>query len=177
MSDDIILVDEQDNQIGTGEKLAVHRAGLLHRCFSIFVFNSKGQLLLQKRAQGKYHSGGLWTNTACSHPRPGESNAAGAERRLKQEMGIAITLEEEFTFTYRAEFDNGIIEHEFDHVFFGTFDGEPIPDPEESEDWKWVALDWLKNDIEQHPDHYTVWLKACLSQVLEYAPHKLTTRD
>src|SRR5688572_8792247 len=107
MSDDIILVDEQDNEIGTGEKLAVHKAGKLHRCFSIFVFNSKGQLLLQKRARGKYHSGGLWTNTTCSHPRPGESNVAGAERRLRQEMGIDTSLEEKFTFIYRAPFDNG----------------------------------------------------------------------
>ncbi len=170
MSDDIILVDEQDNQIGTGEKMAVHKAGRLHRCFSIFVFNPRGELLLQKRAQGKYHSGGLWTNTACSHPRPGESNVAGAERRLKQEMGLETNLQEKFTFIYRAEFENGIIEHEFDHVFFGTFDGEPVPDPEEADDWKWVSLDLLARDIAAHPEQYTVWLKICFNQILEYAP-------
>lgn len=170
MSDDIILVDEHDNQVGTGEKLAVHRAGKLHRCFSIFVFNSRGQLLLQKRARGKYHSGGLWTNTTCSHPRSGEGNVAGAERRLQQEMGIDCRLKEKFTFIYRAALDNGITEHEFDHVFFGTFDGDPAPDPEEAESWKWVDLRWLEQDIETHPENYTVWLKACFDQVLEHRP-------
>lgn len=175
MSDDIILVDEQDNQIGTGEKLAVHRAGKLHRCFSIFMFNARGKLLLQKRAQGKYHSGGLWTNTACSHPRPGESNTAGAERRLQQEMGIGSNLQEKFTFMYRAEFDNGIIEHELDHVFFGTSEKDPKPDPEEAEGWKWVTLDWLAQDIAAHPEQYTVWLKVCFDQVLEHAPIPLYT--
>lgn len=170
MADNIILVDEHDNELGTGEKLAVHKAGLLHRCFSIFVFNSEGQLLLQKRARGKYHSGGLWTNTTCSHPRPGESDKTGAKRRLQQEMGMSVDLEEKFTFTYRAELDNGITEHEFDHVFFGVSDSDPVPDPEEAEAWKWVDMDWLAQDISDHPEHYSVWLKACFNQVLRQLP-------
>ena len=170
MPDDIILVDENDNEIGTGEKLAVHKAGLLHRCFSIFVFNSKGQLLLQKRARGKYHSGGLWTNTTCSHPRPGESDKAGAERRLQQEMGMKVDLQEKFKFIYRAELDNGITEHELDHVFFGVSDSDPDPDPDEAEDWKWVDMDWLAQNISDHPERYSVWLKICFNRVSQQLP-------
>lgn len=167
MTDHIILVDEQDNQIGTGEKLAVHKAGKLHRCFSIFVFNSKGELLLQQRALTKYHSGGLWTNTCCGHPSPGEDTEAAAHRRLREEMGFDCQLKEAFTFVYEAELDNDITEREYDHAFIGIFDGVPQLNPEEAQDWKWVGLDWLQQELATHPERYTAWLKICFDQLLE----------
>lgn len=167
MSTDVILVDEQDHQIGIGEKLAVHRAGQLHRCFSIFVFNSKGELLIQKRATGKYHSGGLWSNTCCSHPRPGEDINEAAHQRLQMEMGFDCELKEVFSFTYRVEFENGLTEHEFDHVFVGTSDATPVLNPEEASEWQWVAPSALLADMKKDPEKYTYWFRVSFNRVLD----------
>ncbi len=161
----IILVDRHDKKIGTEEKMKVHKEGKLHRAFSIFVFNSKGELLLQKRAKSKYHSGGLWTNTCCSHPRQGESLEEAAHRRLKEEMGFDCRLKEIFSFTHKAKFANGLIENEFDHVFLGKFDGKPKSNPKEVEDWKWVSIDKLKKDISREPGKYAVWFKIALKRI------------
>jgi len=165
----IILVDEKDKEIGFEEKLKAHQnGGKLHRAFSIFVFNSKGQFLLQKRAKGKYHSALLRTNTCCSHPRAGESLNDAAHRRLKEEMGFDCDLTEKFSFIYKIDFENGLSENEFDHVFFGKFDGEPNPDPKEVVDWKWVSVAELKQDIKENPEKYTYWLKDSFDKVLEH---------
>ncbi len=172
MEERIILVDENDKEIGSEEKLVAHLKGLRHRCFSIFIFNKKGELLLQKRAKGKYHSGGLWSNTVCGHPRPGEDTGAGASRGLQEEMGISCVLEEKFVFEYEADLDKGIHEHEIDHVFFGNFEGEPVMNPEEAEDFKWISLSELEKDLEKNPSKYTFWLKVCLPQVIEHRKEK-----
>jgi isopentenyl-diphosphate delta-isomerase len=166
MTEYILTVDEKDNVIGKGEKIRIHREGKLHRAFSIFVFNSKGELLLQKRAKSKYHSGGLWTNTCCSHQRDGETLEKAVHRRLKEEMGFDCELKEAFTFTYRVKFDDGLSENEYDHVFFGKFDGKPDPNPEEVDDWKWVSLEELRKDIRKNPDDYTYWLKVSIDRVI-----------
>lgn len=171
MSDEVILVDDEDKRVGTADKLEAHRqGGKLHRAFSVFIFNSKGQLLLQKRAEGKYHSGGLWTNTCCSHPRPGEPTKAAAERRLEEEMGFTCDLEEVFSFIYRAKFED-LTEHEYDHVFFGVCEPETNlePDPEEVEDWKWVSKQELMRDVKNNSDNYTPWFKQALDRVLKEA--------
>jgi isopentenyl-diphosphate delta-isomerase len=162
----IILVDREDRAIGTGEKLEVHKSGKLHRAFSIFVFNPKGELLLQRRAKGKYHSGGLWTNTCCSHPRAGEKLGEAVHRRLKQEMGFDCPLKEAFSFIYKVKFENGLYEHELDHVFLGRFDGKPVPNPEEADGWKWISLKELKEDIQKNPGNYTYWLRTSLDRVI-----------
>ena len=156
--EEIVLVDENDQQTGIMEKIEAHKKGLLHRAFSVFILNSSGQLLLQKRAAGKYHSPGLWTNTCCSHPRPGETVMKAAVRRLKEEMGISCSLKESFTFIYRSEFDNGLTEHELDHVIVGISDNVPLPDPNEVDDFKYVDLLNLKEYIDNNPEQYSVWL-------------------
>ena len=161
----IILVDKKDRAIGTGEKMQVHKAGKLHRAFSIFVFNSRGELLLQKRASGKYHSGGLWTNTCCSHPRAGEKLEQAVHRRLKQEMGFDCPLKEAFSFIYKVRFEDGIYEHEFDHVFVGRHEGTPAPNPEEVEGWKRVSMKELKKDIRKNPGNYTYWLRIAVGKL------------
>ena len=163
----IILVDEKDNEIGTGEKLKVHQDGKLHRAFSIFVFNSKGELLLQKRAKLKYHSGGLWSNTCCSHPRPDQNLKEEVERRLMEEMGIDCKLKEVLSFVYKANLGN-LTEYEFDHVFVGNFDGNPRLNKEEAEDWKWIKINELREDIGKNPEKYVPWLKICLKEYLSY---------
>lgn len=168
MPKNIILVDNRDISIGTADKMAVHKNGQLHRAFSIFVFNNTGEMLLQKRALTKYHSRGLWTNTCCSHPRPGETTSAAARRRLQEEMGFTCQLTEAFSFTYQTAFTNKLTEYEYDHVFIGTFSGTPHPDPTEAAGWKWVFPAWLKTDLKRHPKHYTVWLKVCLDRVLAH---------
>ena len=168
MESDIILVDTDDNQIGTAEKIQTHKTGLLHRAFSIFVFNSKGELLLQKRAKTKYHTPGLWTNTCCSHPIPGENILENAEQRLKKEMGFECNLQEKFSFIYKAELDQGLTEHEFDHVFIGIFNGQPHPDPEEVEEFAWLSLDRIRENIKDHPEKYTFWFKSILEQHSDY---------
>jgi len=164
----IILVDKKDRKVGTGEKLEIHKSGKLHRAFSIFIFNRKGELLLQKRAKGKYHSGGLWSNTCCSHPRAGEELGEAVHRRLKEEMGFDCPVKEAFSFIYKVKFGNGLYEHELDHVFIGSYDGEPKPDPEEAEEWKWVSLKELKKDIQKNPGNYTCWLRVSLDRVISH---------
>ncbi len=165
--DQVILVDHSGKEIGLEEKLAAHQKGLLHRAFSVFVFNSKGELLLQRRADDKYHSGGLWSNTCCSHPMPGEEIADAAHRRLREEMGFDCPLEEIFSFTYKTPVSEGLIEHEFDHVFVGKFEDSPRPAPQETSDWRWTSPDKLRVAFEEHPEQYTYWLKRALDRVLE----------
>ena len=167
MKNEIILVDENDNEIGTGEKFEVHKLGQLHRAFSIFIFNSKGELLIQKRAGSKYHSGGLWSNTCCSHPKPSESLEITAHRRLKEEMGIDCDLEEIYKFIYKTKFENGLTEHEYNHVLVGRSDDTPIVNPEEAEDWKWIDVCLLSGDVKSNPDKYTYWFKISLDDVLK----------
>ena len=161
----VILVDEFDNAVGTMEKMEAHRKGVLHRAFSVLVFNSKGELLLQKRAATKYHSGGLWTNTCCSHPSPAEPIDDAVHRRLQYEMGIDVRSAFAFKFTYRAALDHGLVEHELDHVFTATFDGEPNVNPEEVDDWKYEALEKVRAELKSAPTRYTAWLKYILERV------------
>lgn len=171
MPEEVILVDEHNEPLGTSEKLAAHRTGDLHRAFSIFIFNAQGEMLLHRRAEGKYHSGGLWTNACCSHPQPEEATEAAAHRRLQEEMGFDTELEEVFQFTYRAVFENDLIEHEYDHVFVGTYDGDPEPDPAEVGDWAWVDLAELERDLEKRPERYTPWFRKVAERVInEFAP-------
>jgi isopentenyl-diphosphate delta-isomerase len=167
MTEQVILVDNKDLPIGKMDKMEAHEKGLLHRAFSVFIFNSKNELLLQQRAKSKYHSGGLWTNTCCSHPRWDEENLAAAKRRLNEEMGLSCDLSYGFNFTYKADFSDGLIEHELDHVFFGSTDELPSINLEEVEGYKYMDLDTLKKDIIEHPDLYTPWLKICLEMVIE----------
>jgi isopentenyl-diphosphate Delta-isomerase len=167
MEEKIVLVDEHDNPVGEMGKLEAHQQGLLHRAFSVFVFNSAGELLLQRRALGKYHSGGLWTNTCCSHQRSGESTLDAAHRRLREEMGFDCPLEEVHSFVYRAELDPGLTEHEYDHVLVGEWEGAPNPDPNEAMEWRWVAIPELRADIAAQPERYTYWLKFVLDEVLQ----------
>ena len=165
----LILIDENDKELGFEEKLKAHQnGGKLHRAFSVFVFNSKGELILQQRAEEKYHSALLWTNTCCGHPRPGEDVLAAAHRRLKEEMGFDCELSEKFSFIYKVDFENSLSENEFDHVLFGKFEEEPKPDPKEATDWKWVGLGELKTDIKENPEKYTYWFKICLDKILKY---------
>ncbi len=164
----IILVDEFDNEIGTMEKMEAHRKGVLHRAFSVLLFNSQGELLLQKRAKNKYHSGGLWTNTCCSHPRPGELTETAAHRRLQEEMGFDTDLEEIFHFIYQAPFDNGLTEHEFDHVFAGEFDGRVEPDPEEVSEYQYLHLYKIAQMVKQNPEAFTPWFLLALPRVEEW---------
>jgi isopentenyl-diphosphate Delta-isomerase len=168
MEEQLILVDQSDRQIGIAEKMWVHQHGKLHRAFSIFVMNSQGQLLLQKRAIAKYHSGGLWTNTCCSHPRPNESIISASDRRLLEEMGFSCQLTEIFSFIYQSPLDHDLIEYEYDHVLLGKFDGEPTVNPLEAEAWKWIDIDKLKSELITHPQLYTFWLKACFDKFLDY---------
>ena len=163
----VILVDELDNPQGLMEKMEAHRKGILHRAFSVFVFNDKEELLLQRRATSKYHSGGLWTNTCCSHPREGESPNQAALRRLKEEMGFVCPIEKAFHFIYRSELDNELTEHEYDHVFFGQFNGSPQPNNEEVGEWKYSSLQEIKDDIDENPLQYTEWFKICFHRVFE----------
>ena len=164
----VILVDKNDNQVGLMPKLEAHEKGVLHRAFSIFIFNSKYELLLQKRASSKYHSGGLWTNTCCSHPREGEDTLDAANRRLDEEMGIKVSLRKVYDFIYKAELDNQLTEHEFDHVFYGVFDKDPILNKDEAEDFKWVDMETLNNDIIKNEDNYTVWFKIAFEYFYNY---------
>lgn len=165
MEDQVILVDERDAEIGTAGKLAAHVDGRLHRAISVFLFDAAGRLLLQQRAAGKYHSAGLWSNTCCSHPRPGEPRAAAARRRLREEMGIDCALEEQFGFIYRAELPNRLIEHEYDYVYFGRFDGSPTPAPDEVALWSWMDLAQLRVELKARPQAYTYWLGDCFERV------------
>ena len=164
MEELLILVDKNDNQIGTMPKMEAHEKGVLHRAFSVFIFNKKGELMLQQRAAHKYHSPMLWTNTCCSHQRDGENNIQAGERRLQEEMGFTTNLNEVFSFIYKAPFDNGLTEHEFDHVLIGYFDEEPNINKEEVEDYKWMLLEDVKVDIENNSSEYTAWFKIIFKE-------------
>ena len=166
--EEILLVDENDNPIGKGEKLEVHKKGLLHRAFSIFIFDfQKEKILLQKRHKNKYHSGGLWTNTCCSHPRFGENLLDAAHRRLKEEMGFDCELREVFKFKYFADFGK-LKEHEIDHVFVGFYEGEINPDSNEVEKWQWKEIDKVLEELEENPDSYTIWFQKIFKKVVEF---------
>ncbi|MFV8224679.1 isopentenyl-diphosphate Delta-isomerase [Christiangramia aquimixticola] len=155
----VILVNENDEQIGLMEKIEAHEKALLHRAFSVFVFNEKNELMIQQRAHSKYHSPGLWTNTCCSHQREGESNIEAGKRRLEEEMGFTTALKDTISFIYKAPFDNGLTEHEYDHILVGNFDGEPNLNPDEVAAWKWMSLEDIHNDMRENPDIYTAWFK------------------
>src|SRR4051812_3221535 len=160
----VILVTEQDEATGTMEKMEAHEKGLLHRAFSVFIFNSKGELLLQRRALTKYHSSGLWTNTCCSHPRPGEDTKLAAQRRLKEEMGLELQLEYKTKFTYKTNFENTLTEHEVDHVFVGKTDSDPKINLEEVEAFEWKSLSEIKKEIASNPEKFTSWFKIALEK-------------
>ena len=164
----VILVNEQDQQIGIMEKMAAHIVPRLHRAFSIFIFNSKGELLLQQRALNKYHSPGLWTNTCCSHPHNGETLQEATTRRLQEEMGMTCDMHEVFTFIYKAPVGLGLIEHEFDHVWFGQSDEEPEINHEEVEAWKYMSISDIEADMKQHPECYTEWFKISFDEIMKH---------
>jgi len=164
---DVILVDDQNRELGIAEKMQAHREGLLHRAFSTFIFNSRGEQLLQRRARTKYHSGGLWSNACCGHPLPGEATTPAAERRLREELGFGVPLEEAFSFVYRATLDHGVMEHEYDLAHVGVFDGVPRPDHFEVEEWRWIAPAELVKDMAANENRYTYWFRLSLSRILE----------
>lgn len=164
MEEKVILVTKNDDQRGLMGKMEAHQKGELHRAFSVFVFNKKGEMLLQQRSLDKYHSPGLWTNTCCSHQREGESNIEAGKRRLQEEMGFSCELEEMFWFLYKASFDNGLTEHELDHVMRGFYDHDPVINPEEVASYKWMLLEDVKNDIAMHPERYTEWFKIIFKE-------------
>ena len=168
IEDKVILVDANDNQVGLMAKLEAHEKGVLHRAFSVFIFNKKGELMLQRRALGKYHSPGLWTNTCCSHQREGESNIESGKRRLNEEMGFTTELTEKTSFIYKAEFDNGLIEHEFDHILVGYFDNSPKINTKEVDSWKWMNMENVKDDIKVHSNNYTVWFKIIFEKYYKF---------
>ena len=168
MKEFVVLVDQDDQKLGLMEKQQAHVAGLLHRAFSVFVFNSKGELMIQQRAASKYHSPTLWTNTCCSHPRDNETYEEAAHRRLQEEMGFDCELEYKFNFIYKAHLENDLIEHELDHVFIGTFDEDPKLNPEEVMAYRWVELDDLKKDMRKNPQNYTAWFKIIFEHYVSY---------
>ncbi len=164
----VILVNELDEQIGLMPKMEAHEKALLHRAFSVFIFNDNNELMLQQRAFDKYHSPGLWTNTCCSHQRDGEANIEAGKRRLQEEMGFVTDLKETTSFIYKAPFDNGLTEHEYDHVLVGYYNDEPKINLEEAADWKWMSLEEVKVDISLHPENYTEWFKIIFSKFYDY---------
>jgi isopentenyl-diphosphate delta-isomerase len=165
----VVLVDESDREIGTAGKLLAHQnGGRLHRAISIFVFNGRGETLLQQRAMTKYHTPGRWTNTCCSHPFPNESVIDAAHRRLREEMGFDCEMEEKFAFTYLADVGNGLTESEYDHVLFGTFEGDPKPNPNEAMAFRWVGLDELDDEIKRDPEEFTPWVRIIVDRVIAY---------
>lgn len=164
----VILVDEQNNPIGLMPKLEAHEKALLHRAFSVFIMNRKGEVMLQQRALHKYHSPGLWTNTCCSHQRENETNVEAGKRRLQEEMGFITELIDVISFIYKAPFDNGLTEHEYDHVLLGYYEDNPNINPEEVADWKWELPENIKKDIEQNPQKYTEWFKIIFEKFYDY---------
>lgn len=167
MNDQVVLVNEDDVEVGLMPKLEAHQKGVLHRAFSVFIFNSEGEMLLQQRAFGKYHSEGLWSNTCCSHPLPDESTHDGAIRRLQQEMGIEAELQFLFTFQYHVNLENGLAENELDHVFWGISDAVPEINTLEVSNYKYIRMEDLKADLIKNPESYTEWLKICISEVAD----------
>lgn len=164
----VILVNENDEQLGLMPKMEAHEKALLHRAFSVFTFNQKGELLLQQRAVSKYHSPLLWTNTCCSHQRDGESNIDAGKRRLREEMGFVCDLKEAFSFVYKAPFDNGLTEHELDHVMVGDYNEDPIINKEEVENFKWMTVENVKMDIEVNPENYTAWFRIIFDRYYKF---------
>ncbi|WP_410005919.1 isopentenyl-diphosphate Delta-isomerase [Aequorivita nionensis] len=164
----VILVNEKDEQLGLMPKQEAHEKGVLHRAFSIFIFNDKNELMLQQRALHKYHSPGLWTNTCCSHQRDGESSLEAGKRRLFEEMGFVTDLKETTSFIYKAPFDNGLTEHELDHILLGNFEGTPNINPEEVAAWKWMDLEEVRKDIQDNPEIYTAWFKIIFDKFYQH---------
>lgn len=167
MKQEVILVDVNDKETGIMEKLEAHRKGILHRAFSVFIFNSRGKMLIHQRAAGKYHGGGLWTNACCSHPLPGETLEDAVCRRLSQEMGMSCEVRKIFDFVYRAEVENGLTEYEFDHVYVGVTDAEPVPNKDEVQAWEWRHPEEILSDLSSEPERYTIWFAEALPRVLE----------
>lgn len=168
MAEEVILVDKHDNELGFMEKLLAHQTASLHRAFSVFLFDSNGKMLLQKRALSKYHSPGLWTNTCCSHPRPGENVTDAANRRLIEEMGIETKVEKAFKFIYKADLDQGLTEHELDYVFIGEYEGIIAPNSLEVSDYYYENVETIQQQMIAKPEHYTVWFKIAFPRVLEW---------
>ncbi|KAA3609306.1 MAG: isopentenyl-diphosphate Delta-isomerase [Calditrichaeota bacterium] len=168
MVDYVILVDKKDQQIGIEEKMDAHKSGKLHRAFSVLLFNKAGELLLQRRALDKYHSPGLWTNTCCSHPRPGENIQQAAKRRLIEELGIQCSFKKIFDFIYKTTFDYGLIEHELDHVLVGEFEGEIKPNPSEVMEIRWQSLGDLYEEIKSYPDRFTIWFQIMIEKIAQH---------
>lgn len=162
----VVLVDENDQFIGTMEKLRAHQEGHLHRAFSVVIFNAKNEMLIHKRASGKYHCGGLWTNACCSHPRENETPLEGANRRLQEEMGFSSLLRFKDSFIYKTKLKNGLTEHEFDHLFVGSFDGKPNPNKDEVEDYRFISLENLRLEVENDPNKFTFWFKEILKKMI-----------
>ena len=173
MKEEVILVDTNDVPLGTMPKMEAHEKAILHRAFSVFILNKDGQLMLQQRALSKYHSPGLWTNTCCSHQRLGETNIEAGTRRLQEEMGFKTPLKELFSFVYKATFDNGLTEHEFDHVILGYYDSEPIINHEEVTNWKWMNLEEIIKEIKTTPDNYTAWFKIIFDRFYNHIKAQL----
>jgi len=169
MKDFVILVNEADQPVGQMEKMEAHELGLLHRAFSVFIFNRAGDMLLQRRALVKYHSAGLWTNACCSHPRPGEKTDQAAQRRLFEELGFTTSIQEIFEFSYKADFDNGLVENEFDHVFTGIYESVINPEPSEVMETAWHSLEWITEDLAEHPNKYTAWFHIAFPKIREWA--------
>lgn len=165
---EVILVTEEDEPIGTMEKMQAHRQGVLHRAFSIFIFDSKGRMLLQQRAAGKYHGANLWSNTCCSHPFPGEDTGSAASRRLQEELGFGTSLKQIFNFTYRANVENNLIEHEFDHVFTGEWSGPVAVNKSEVQDFCYLSFTELKKAIQEHPGKFTSWFKLIFPRLADW---------
>lgn len=168
IEENVILVNEKDEQIGLMPKMEAHEKALLHRAFSVFVFNQKNELMLQQRAAHKYHSPLLWTNTCCSHQRPGETNIQAGKRRLQEEMGFVTELEDKVSFIYKAPFDNGLTEHEFDHVMVGHYENDPVLNPDEVAAWKWMPLEEVRTDIKSRPEIYTEWFKIIFDKFYQH---------
>ncbi|HZW77509.1 MAG TPA: isopentenyl-diphosphate Delta-isomerase [Flavobacteriaceae bacterium] len=164
----VILVNENDEKIGLMPKMEAHEKALLHRAFSVFIFNDKNELMLQQRAMDKYHTPGLWANTCCSHQRDGETSIEAGKRRLMEEMGFTTELEERTSFIYKAPFDNGLTEHELDHILVGTYNGEPQLNPKEVADYKWMTPEAVKDDIMKNPENYTPWFRIIFEKFYDY---------
>ncbi|WP_207495362.1 isopentenyl-diphosphate Delta-isomerase [Aridibaculum aurantiacum] len=166
--EEVILVNGNDEPIGTMEKMEAHFKAELHRAFSVFLFNERGEMLLQQRAKAKYHSGGLWTNACCSHPRPGETTDSAALRRLQEEMGINTSIKKIFDFTYKASFDNGLTEHEYDHVYAGNFTGKIEPNKDEVQDFCFKSMEEIETSLQSHPHKYTAWFHIAFPKVFDW---------
>ena len=174
--DHVILVDQSDQEIGKIEKLQAHKEGLLHRAFSVFIFNDEGELLLQQRAEDKYHGATLWTNTCCSHPQINEDLTTSALERLSYEMGFRCELKKIFSFIYKADVENELVEHEYDHVFIGLYNDDPKPNPLEVSAYKWANIETLRADVHAQPENYTIWFRNIWERVLQHQTLLITNR-